>query len=314
MRLPWGRILIRCGLGRPWSDPASFLNSDIARVSGRVKGGMHGTTPRRPVSPAIEEPHAVRGLSPPPAQAARHLRDPRHVRFRPLRQLAQAAQLEHLAAGPEGRRTSTASRSTAASSTSWPGSGYRANAFISGLAQFMPRELFGGMKDRDLVDALILQHEADRLGIPARPEMGREWLKQITGGRMNRELFETLFSRFSNEVSGEQILADLANQVRLPECPPPAGLAGRHAPRRLPDLPRPERADRRQARRGPRRVVPRPRSPSRRRPTSRPSTTSTRTSSPTPPATPPASRSRARSRSRSSRSTATPWPAASRTS
>ena len=71
------------------------------------------------------------------------------------------------------------------------------------------------MKDRDLVDALILQHEADRLGMPAGPEMGREWLKQITGGRMNRELFEALFSRFSNEVSEEQILPDIANQVRL---------------------------------------------------------------------------------------------------
>ena len=26
---------------------------------------------------------------------------------------------------------------------------------------------FGGVKERDLVDALILQHEADRLGFPA---------------------------------------------------------------------------------------------------------------------------------------------------
>ena len=61
----------------------------------------------------------------------------------------------------------------------------RANMFVAGLAQFMPREVFGGLKDRDLVDAVILQREADRLGIPATPEMGREWLKQITGGRMN---------------------------------------------------------------------------------------------------------------------------------
>lgn len=92
---------------------------------------------------------------------------------------------------------------------------YRANAFVSGMAQFMPRELFGGMKDRDLVDAMILQREADRLGLPATTEMGRDFLKQITGGRMNRELFETLFSRFSNEVSEVQFLAELANQVRL---------------------------------------------------------------------------------------------------
>ncbi|MGO9811887.1 MAG: hypothetical protein ACLP53_14075 [Isosphaeraceae bacterium] len=91
----------------------------------------------------------------------------------------------------------------------------RANLFISGLGQFMSREVFGGLKQRDLVDAMILQHEADRLNIPATAEMGREWLRQITGGRMNGELFNVLFSRFSNEVSEEHLLADIANQVRL---------------------------------------------------------------------------------------------------
>ena len=91
----------------------------------------------------------------------------------------------------------------------------RANLFVSGLGQFMSREVFGGLKQRDLVDAMILQHEADRLNIPATAEIGREWLKQITGGRMNGELFNVLFSRFSNEVSEEHLLADIANQVRL---------------------------------------------------------------------------------------------------
>ncbi|HMF35546.1 MAG TPA: hypothetical protein VKF17_02870, partial [Isosphaeraceae bacterium] len=57
----------------------------------------------------------------------------------------------------------------------------RANLFVSGLEQFMSREVFGGLKQRDLVDAMILQHEADRLNIPATAEIGREWLKQITG-------------------------------------------------------------------------------------------------------------------------------------
>ncbi len=91
----------------------------------------------------------------------------------------------------------------------------RANLFVSGLGQFMSREVFGGLKQQDLVDAMILQHEADRLNIPATAEMGREWLRQITGGRMNGELFNVLFSRFSNEVSEEHLLADIANQVRL---------------------------------------------------------------------------------------------------
>ena len=91
----------------------------------------------------------------------------------------------------------------------------RANLFISGLGQFMSREVFGGLKQRDMVDAMILQHEADRLNIPATAEIGREWLRQMIGGRMNGELFNVLFSRFSNEVSEEHLLADIANQVRL---------------------------------------------------------------------------------------------------
>lgn len=91
----------------------------------------------------------------------------------------------------------------------------RANQFISGLSQFMPREVFGGLRQRDLVDALILQHEADRLQIPATADMAREWLRQITGGRMNSDMFAVAYSRFSNEVSEEQLLADIANQLRL---------------------------------------------------------------------------------------------------
>ena len=91
----------------------------------------------------------------------------------------------------------------------------RANLFVSGLVQFMSREVFGGLKQRDLVDAMILQHEADRLNIPATAEIGREWLKHTFGSRMNGELFNVLFSRFSNEVSEEHLLADIANQARL---------------------------------------------------------------------------------------------------
>jgi hypothetical protein len=91
----------------------------------------------------------------------------------------------------------------------------RANLFVSELSPYMTRTPFGGVKDRDLVDALILQHEADRLGIPTGPDAGREYLKKATGDRMTRGLFEALLSRFNNRVSGEQLLADIANQVRL---------------------------------------------------------------------------------------------------
>ena len=76
-------------------------------------------------------------------------------------------------------------------------------------------EPFGSLKTRDLVDALILQHEADRLGIPAGPEVGKDFLKQVTQGRMNGDTFELLMADFHNQVSGEQVLAAIANQVRL---------------------------------------------------------------------------------------------------
>ncbi|MFO0888610.1 MAG: hypothetical protein U0790_05610 [Isosphaeraceae bacterium] len=91
----------------------------------------------------------------------------------------------------------------------------RANQFVSGISQFMPREIFGGLRQRDLIDGVILQHEADRLGMPATAESAREWLRQITGNRMNAEMFAALYSRFSSEVSEEQLLAEIANQLRL---------------------------------------------------------------------------------------------------
>jgi len=90
-----------------------------------------------------------------------------------------------------------------------------ANMFVSELVAFRGRNPFGGTKDREIVDALILQHEADRLGMPAGPEMGRLFLQRITGDRMTSGLFEAMLSRLNNRVSGEQLLADIANQVRL---------------------------------------------------------------------------------------------------
>ncbi len=90
-----------------------------------------------------------------------------------------------------------------------------ANLFVLELSPYFGRTFFGGVKDRDLVDALILEREAHRLGMPATPQMGREWLKRITNDRMNKETFELLLVRLNNRVSGEQLLTDIASQVRL---------------------------------------------------------------------------------------------------
>src|SRR5947209_5613645 len=76
-----------------------------------------------------------------------------------------------------------------------------ANQFVSRLIPYVTNP-FGGLKSREMVDAIVLKHEADRLGLPAGPDVGREWLKQVTQGRMNGELFEMVMAEFNNRVSG----------------------------------------------------------------------------------------------------------------
>ena len=87
-----------------------------------------------------------------------------------------------------------------------------ANQFCSRIFGPSP---FGGLKTRDLVDALILQHEADRLGIPTGPAEGKEYLKRVTRGQMNGELFRVLMGDLNNQVSEDHVLSAIANQVRL---------------------------------------------------------------------------------------------------
>ena len=53
-----------------------------------------------------------------------------------------------------------------------------ANQLIGRLIPYVGPNFFGSLKSRDMVDALILEHEADRLGMPAGPEMGKEFLKR----------------------------------------------------------------------------------------------------------------------------------------
>ncbi len=100
----------------------------------------------------------------------------------------------------------------------------RANLFLTELNPYLGRAPFGDLSTRSLVDALILEHEADRLGIPKRPEVARDLLRELTNGAMNKETFEMLLRRFGSQVSGEQILVDIANQLRINKT---RGLMGR---------------------------------------------------------------------------------------
>src|SRR4051812_4319897 len=77
----------------------------------------------------------------------------------------------------------------------------RASRFIAELIVMLgsrpvaPSQIFGDVTTRPIVDALILQHEANALGMPAGPEIARAWLEQRTGGLINRELFEETLRR-----------------------------------------------------------------------------------------------------------------------
>jgi peptidyl-prolyl cis-trans isomerase D len=94
-----------------------------------------------------------------------------------------------------------------------------ANLFMFELTGVLLRrpapQVFGELSTKSLVDAFILEHEADRLGMRASPEVARNWLKRLFGTAMTRELFEQLLARFNKQVSGEQLLYDIANQLRI---------------------------------------------------------------------------------------------------
>ncbi len=97
-----------------------------------------------------------------------------------------------------------------------------ANAFMGNLMQgmigFAQPQFFGDTSTSSLVDAMILEHEADRLGLPRGAELARQWLTQITGGQMDASLFESLLTPFrsgAQGVSGDQMLLALGSQIRL---------------------------------------------------------------------------------------------------
>jgi peptidyl-prolyl cis-trans isomerase D len=90
-----------------------------------------------------------------------------------------------------------------------------ANQFMAYADRFGNPSFFGGMTRADLIDAIILEHEADRLGIPATADFARNWIDRQTDGAMNAPLFETILTRFDGKISGRDLLIDIASQVRI---------------------------------------------------------------------------------------------------
>ncbi|WP_435015582.1 hypothetical protein TA3x_003126 [Tundrisphaera sp. TA3] len=94
----------------------------------------------------------------------------------------------------------------------------RANRFLALADPRAGANYFGGTSTRELVDAMILEHEADRLGIPNDARFANEWLNKVTNGAMNAASFEYILSKFNNEVGGEALLGDLASQIRIQQA------------------------------------------------------------------------------------------------
>ena len=91
----------------------------------------------------------------------------------------------------------------------------RANRFMYYADRFGNPNFFGGTSRAELIDALILEHEADRLNVPVTSAFARDWIEQQTNGAMTAPLFETILARFEQKVGGEQLLIDIASQIRI---------------------------------------------------------------------------------------------------
>jgi hypothetical protein len=91
-----------------------------------------------------------------------------------------------------------------------------ANAFMLQARLANTDRFFGDTNTRALVDALILQHKADELGMPASAELAKRWLRvrpstPLTTARFN----EVYHAGFADRMTDEQLLAAIANQIRL---------------------------------------------------------------------------------------------------
>ncbi|HEU5117674.1 MAG TPA: hypothetical protein VFT74_13685, partial [Isosphaeraceae bacterium] len=78
---------------------------------------------------------------------------------------------------------------------------------------------FGGTTDPEILDAMILDHEADKLKMPNSIDLAKLWLRQITSNQLSTAKFDEIYRAYFNAdpylVTDVQLLEDIANQVRL---------------------------------------------------------------------------------------------------
>lgn len=97
-----------------------------------------------------------------------------------------------------------------------------ANRFMANLIAFLIRrapsgQFFGDYSDRALVDAMILDRQADELGLPRGPEFARRWLVQLARSGdtvMTKEVFQFALAPLADQVTGEQVLESVSEEVR----------------------------------------------------------------------------------------------------
>ena len=104
-------------------------------------------------------------------------------------------------------------RSGDPTSPPWVSSAMRANQFMASIGA--DGRFFGGTTQAEMIDAMILKHEADRLDIPATSAFARRWIDQQTNGGMTAATFEMILGRFNSSISGEELLINLAEQIRI---------------------------------------------------------------------------------------------------
>jgi peptidyl-prolyl cis-trans isomerase D len=92
----------------------------------------------------------------------------------------------------------------------------RVNRLLSLVFNRPYQEFMGGLDTRAMVDAMILQHEADRLGFPADKDTAVAWLQSMTNPPLSGEMYEQIHRKhFANEITDIGLLEELANQLRL---------------------------------------------------------------------------------------------------
>jgi peptidyl-prolyl cis-trans isomerase D len=92
----------------------------------------------------------------------------------------------------------------------------RANHFMQQLSG--APDFFGGTSNEELRDAYVLRREAERMGLPATPELANQWLVENVPG-LSRSMFDQIyresFAEGEYRCTDTELLANIAAELRL---------------------------------------------------------------------------------------------------